>query len=1439
MDTKKKIKLIGIVLTAIMLISIFAVLVPSGGAKLIPDSSTSKSESGLPEDLKAISKEAVPGQVIVGFHDSVSIKGDFVRQLVENNGGTIIEEDDVLNCILVEVSPEVTTGFTGAMDKERQVKYACPNYIVRIMYTPNDPLYPDQWGPQAIKADLAWDTEKGNKSVKIAIVDTGIDYTHEDLSGNYVSGGYDWVNNDNDPMDDQGHGTHCAGIATAVMDNEIGIAGIAQVEVMAEKVLDEEGSGSNWDVAEGIKHAANNGADVISLSLGGGFACPRLVEACEYAWDAGCIIVAASGNDNSDVIYPAAFDTVIAVGAIDNTSARAWFSNYGPELELMAPGVNIISTVPDFLNETSMSTIPELPAGYDSWSGTSMATPHVAGAAALVWSNCPELTNQEVRDLLDYTADDLGDPGWDEYYGCGRVDAEEAIICDATCDIWIAPESFELEILENGVRDYTLTIGNSGDLMCLFDKYEMVEEIWSDDMETCPGGWSHGGDGDEWECGAPDHTNYTDGPESAYSGDNCWGTDLDDTYGTNADEWLMSPVIDLSGVSSAAISFYQWHALEVYYSTPKDFGYVEISTNNGTSWTTIETYTGYEEEWTKETIDISAYTGSNETRIRFRLDSDYVTNKAGLYIDDVLIYEPCDWLSEDISEGAVYSGSSVDVTLTCDTAGLSPGTYTATIVLESTDPDEDRIDIQVNLTVLVGGDPDIWVDPAAFALTLSQGTKTEETLEIGNDGAGVLSFDITDTAGTVVFDDDMESCPGGWTHSGDQDEWECGTPTYEDGPSEAHSGDNCWGTDLDDKYENNANASLVSPAIDLSYALNIASLKFYRWYALEEGYDDAYVEISPDNGATWNMLIEYTGYEEEWVEEVIDISDYAGSSEVRIRFRLDSDFSVGKAGLYIDDVEVMPGNWLCLDPTEGSVYVAESENVTVTFDVTHLGAGDYDATIVIANNDPDEDPVNVPVTLTVTAPDIWVDPTGFDVTLSPGSEWNGTLEVGNDGTETLVYEISDEETATKVMLTQGFEEGIMPPTGWTNTSSSNKTWDISTTAHSGSYGAICWYGYEGNPQDEWLISEPIDLSARKNIQLSFWWKSSYYWMVTEDNFDVFVKVSTDGGTSWDTVWVSGDIGEFETWEWYDTTFGEPIDLSAYAGNSSVLIAWDFVGEDTAAFYLDDIVLTGDCPWLDESAKAGTIGTGGSDVIAVSIDTTGLGSGDYHADIVIGNNDPDEDPAIVPVNLAVSGGPTPPPTPTPTPTPTPADYTMKIDDYDIYLGGEGEVVVPVEVLNATDIAGGSARILFDASVVNVREVTPGQFGDTAALINNTAGFVNVASAGTFAIGEPEAVLANIVFEGMSEGYTELNIENAILNTETSTIIPATIDGSITVEVGIQGDVNHNGFLDTGDATLVLRMVVGLIPPDVWGDMNGNGFIDTGDATLILRKIVGLD
>jgi hypothetical protein len=212
-----------------------------------------------------------------------------------------------------------------------------------------------------------------------------------------------------------------------VIDNGKGIAGIAQVNLLAEKVLDHTGWGTEWDVAQAVVHAADYNATIISLSLGGNESDQVEEDACRYAWNRGCLLVAAAGNAHQyGVLYPAAYESVIAVGSIDQNDQRR--GTWGPELELVAPGVSIISTT--------------LYGSYASVSGTSMAAPHVAGVAALIWSHDPSLTNLQVRTILTQTTDDLGAAGVDEYFGYGKVNAQNAVQLNFAFDTMLPEEPY-------------------------------------------------------------------------------------------------------------------------------------------------------------------------------------------------------------------------------------------------------------------------------------------------------------------------------------------------------------------------------------------------------------------------------------------------------------------------------------------------------------------------------------------------------------------------------------------------------------------------------------------------------------------------------------------------------------------------------------------------------------------------------------------------------------------------------------------------------------------------------------------------------------------------------------------------------------------------------------------------------------------------------------
>ena len=284
-------------------------------------------------------------------------------------------------------------------------------------------------------------------------MDTGIDYNHPDIAANvwtnkneipgngtdddhngYVDDirGWDFIGSSyltpqqsNDPIDHNGHGTHVAGTIAAVGNNGIGVIGVAwSAQVMAVKGLDDTGTGDESTLGPAIIYAANNGADVISASWGSTESSQTIADAISYAYNMGAVIVVAAGNNSGDALnfYPAALWNVITVAASDPNDNLASFSNYGSKIDVTAPGVDILS-----LQANGTQLGPVVSPGYIRLSGTSMATPHVSGLAALILSENPEYSNEELRQVLRSSATDVGTPGYDLSFGYGRENAAVAV----------------------------------------------------------------------------------------------------------------------------------------------------------------------------------------------------------------------------------------------------------------------------------------------------------------------------------------------------------------------------------------------------------------------------------------------------------------------------------------------------------------------------------------------------------------------------------------------------------------------------------------------------------------------------------------------------------------------------------------------------------------------------------------------------------------------------------------------------------------------------------------------------------------------------------------------------------------------------------------------------------------------------------------------------
>ncbi len=350
---------------------------------------------------------------------------------VEEMGYRALDFMPELDAILVEVPDNgARVSAMSSAESSSDIRSSQPNHIFTTQdyVIPNDDNFSRQWAASAIKLPQAWRQTTGSDRVRVAVLDTGIDYNHPELA-DFIDkdSSYNFIDNNSDAMDYNNHGTHVAGIISAKGDNGNGTAGVMwESELMAVKVLGDDGNGSEWSLAQGILYAAGlldnqprQTADIINLSLGMSDPnhVPKTLErAIERAAAEGIIIVAASGNNGSrGVIYPAAFPDVIAVGALEENGSDmpevTSYSNYGPEIDVTAPGSLIYSTLAD--------------DKFGYMSGTSMAAPHVSGLAGLMLSE--GIRARDVRSLLQDTAIKLGNDDFSESYGYGMINSYKSV----------------------------------------------------------------------------------------------------------------------------------------------------------------------------------------------------------------------------------------------------------------------------------------------------------------------------------------------------------------------------------------------------------------------------------------------------------------------------------------------------------------------------------------------------------------------------------------------------------------------------------------------------------------------------------------------------------------------------------------------------------------------------------------------------------------------------------------------------------------------------------------------------------------------------------------------------------------------------------------------------------------------------------------------------
>jgi len=616
------------------------------------------------------------------------------------------------------------------------------NFKANAFVEPNDQYYDNQWAlnntGQAVSyngsyvgtpgsdidAERAWEISTGSSDVIIAILDTGIDLDHPDLQSGLV-GGYDFVSNDSNANDGNMHGTACASIAAGRTNNSIGVSGICwDCSLMPVKVLGDGGSGDYDDIINGVVWASDNGAQVISMSLGGGGYVGSFNNAINYAHNNGTIVISASGNDNGSISYPAAYENSLAIGAMSPCNERKspsscdgenfWGSNYGNGLDLVAPGVRIHSaTIGGYINNMN---------------GTSSACPHAAGVAGLIYSIAPGMPPEEVRLALQINSVDIGGPGYDTQTGWGRLNAYNALSNLAEQpDVQVNVDSFNIEMSadDNLIESFTIsnTLLGEADL-----EYTIAESDykWIDSNETGVSEWvtldnptqvnfDHNDDaaapiniGFDFEVYGNTYNQCTVNPNGwiGFNGD----SDAWDNSSLPASD-IPSPAIfgfwdDLNPINNANSSDMSGY---VYYqqfddkfvvlfdqvahwvgsgSVVGNYTFQFVLNKNGN---VNLNYLNMSGDINSSTIGIQA---SNTEFIQIAYNSNYTEPNMSSYI-----LPPADWYGLSNLTGTISPGNSDVINININTENLTEGIYFDVINIETNDYDTSSINIPITLNV--------------------------------------------------------------------------------------------------------------------------------------------------------------------------------------------------------------------------------------------------------------------------------------------------------------------------------------------------------------------------------------------------------------------------------------------------------------------------------------------------------------------------------------------------------------------------------------------------------------------------------------------------------------------------------------------------------------------------------------------------------------------
>jgi len=787
--------------------------------------------------------EIIPGELLVRFKND-GAKPDSIGQAVrvsvhESVGADLKRRFKFIPWDCVKVSAANRAELQEIAQRyldNPNVAYVEPNYrIYPVDTVPNDAAYGTLWGMERINAPQAWDFTTGNDEIVVAVIDTGINLTHEDLVDNlwtnpgeiaddgidndgngYVDDvqGWDFLNNDNDPSDDHGHGTHCAGTVGGVGNNGVGVVGVCwNVKMVGIKFLGQNGGSTEGAIAS-VEYATglSQYIKLTSNSWGGGGASQALEAAIERAALAGQLFIAAAGNSNSDndalPHYPSSYENenIIAVASIEESGNRSGFSCWGlTSVDLAAPGTDINSCWIGGNNQ------------YNTISGTSMATPHVSGAAALLWSLNPSALWQDIeKAIIDNVASNTAMQGL--VVTGGELDVFAAIQ-DMGANLKLDRVAYRSDATVNVEVNDSGADTNSPNVNIHWETTNTVGVLRAEDDVVLPG----------------------DGSGYRFTG-------------------------SFTLVSGATNDAVHSDTLTVSYDPP-NFDLLSVSVPI---------------DDVPPVISNVEATNINDTSFLVRWTTDEPADSHIMVADALPL------------TGAPVQGSDDFVT-------------TPTITATAT---------QYQHSVLVTG-----LEPRTrhFVAVMSE------------DYAGNIATNPTDIS-SINWDDylvaitryrrtvktiDFEDGDYGWTHSGRNDSWEYGLPTY--GPPDTPFGSKGWGTDLDDRYDNLANASLVSGAMEIGYQSRVT---MQMWYEIEPAYLDPYGQliikdqgfIELNDGSGWYNVTPNTDLfagqtyidgtlHFGWETVSLDLGAYEGKN-VRLRYRLETDEGGVYAGWYIDDIEL-------------------------------------------------------------------------------------------------------------------------------------------------------------------------------------------------------------------------------------------------------------------------------------------------------------------------------------------------------------------------------------------------------------------------------------------------------------------------------------------------------------------------------------------------------